>query len=79
MDLGTTVFGVGSEGGRHLLKDWRQGDADGAADRVDSRAGSGAQPGPAAILFDLDLTEIGEVVDDALPFEPAAAGREPVH
>jgi hypothetical protein len=55
-----------------------QGEADGAADRVDGRAGSGAQPGAAAILFDLDFAEIGEIVDDALPFEPAATGREPV-
>ena len=33
---------------------------------------------PTAILFDLDLTEVGKIVDDALPFEPAMAGRETV-
>ena len=63
----------GSGDGRHLLEDGRQGDAHGAADRIDGRAGSGAQSGPAAVLFDVDFTEIGEIVDDALPFEPAAA------
>jgi hypothetical protein len=55
-----------------------QGDAYGAADRVDCRAGSDAQSGAAAVLFDVDFTEIGEIVDDALPFEPAAADRETV-
>ena len=76
LGLGTTV--LGSVGGRQLLEDRLQGEADGAADRVDGRAGSGAQPGAAAILFDLDFAEIGEIVDDALPFEPAATGCEPV-
>ena len=60
------------------LEDRRQGDADSAANRVDGRAGGGAQPRPAAVLFDLDLAEIGEIVDDALPFEPAAASCETV-
>ncbi len=41
-------------------------------------AGSGAQSGPAAVLFDLDLTEIGEIIDDALPFELAAACRQTI-
>ena len=68
----------GSGRGRHLLEDRRQSDADGAADRVDGRAGSGAQSGPAAVLFDVDFTEVGEIVDNALPFEPAAASRETV-
>ena len=31
-----------------------------------------------AVLFDVDFAEIGEIVDDALPFEPAAADRETV-
>src|SRR5499433_2226563 len=75
--LGTTVRS-GFGGGWHLLEDGRQGDADGAADRVDRRAGSGAQSGPAAVLFDVDFAKIGEIVDDALPFEPAAADRETV-
>ena len=34
--------------------------------------------GPAAVLFDVDLAEIGEILDDALPFKPAAADRETV-
>ena len=29
-------------------------------------------------MFDVDLAEVGEIVNDALPFEPAAAGRETV-
>jgi len=61
-----------------VLEDGWQGEADGAADRVDGRAGSGAQPSPTAVLFDLDLAEVGKIVDDALPFEPAAADRETV-
>ena len=61
-----------------MLEDGWQGEADGAADRVDGRAGSGAQPSPTAVLFDLDLAEVGKIVDDALPFEPAAADRETV-
>ena len=68
----------GSGGGWHFLENGRQGDADGAADRVDGRAGSSAQSGPAAVLFDVDFTEIGKIVDDALPFEPDAARRETV-
>ena len=31
------------------------------------------------MLFDLDLAEVGKIVDDALPFEPTAAGREAVN
>jgi hypothetical protein len=72
-------FWADSGGDRHLLEDGRQGDADGAADRIDGRAGSGAQAGAAAVLFDVDLAEIGEVVDDALPFERAATSRETIH
>ena len=29
-------------------------------------------------MFDVDLAEVGEIVNDALPFEQAAAGRETV-
>jgi hypothetical protein len=39
------------------------------------RAGDGAQPNPAAILFDLDRAEVGEIIDDALPFKPATAAQ----
>ena len=55
-----------------------QGDADGAADWIDGRPRSGSQAGTTAILFDVDFAEIGEVVDDALPFEPAAAGGKAI-
>src|SRR5579864_8228281 len=76
-DLGTTVS-WGLAGGRHLLEDRRQGDLDSAADRINGWAGSGAQSGSATILFDLDLTEVGKIVDDALPFELATACRQTV-
>jgi hypothetical protein len=68
---------VGSGGGRHLLEDGRQGEADRAADRIEGRAGGGAQPGAAAVLFDSrsHLTEIGEIVDDALPFDSSLLRR----
>jgi hypothetical protein len=69
---------AGSGGGRHLLEDGRQRDADSAADRIDSRAGGGAQPCAAAVLFDVDRAEIGEIVDASLPFEPAAACRQTI-
>jgi hypothetical protein len=52
--------------------------ADGAANRVSARAGSGAQPSLTAVLFDVDLAEIVEIVDNAPPFEPAAVSRETV-
>ena len=55
-----------------------KGDADGAADWIDGRPRSGSQAGTTAILFDVDFAEIGEVVDDALPFEPAAAGGKAI-
>ena len=29
-------------------------------------------------MFDVDLAEVGEIVDNALPFEPAAADHETV-
>ena len=69
---------MGSGGGRHLLEDRRKGEADSAADRVDGRAWRGAQARPATILFDIDFAEVDKIVDDALPFEPAATGGEPV-
>src|SRR4051812_21357233 len=59
----------------HLLKDWRQGKSERAADRVDARAWCGAQQRAAAILFDLDGAQIEQIVDDALPFRHAAAGQ----
>ena len=65
---------------RDLLVDRRQGDADGAADRVDGGAWRGAQPRPAAVLLDLDLAQVGEVVEDALPFNAGGVTRgEAVH
>jgi hypothetical protein len=45
------------------------GDADGAAERVDGRPRCGSEQCPAAVLLDLDFAQVGEVVDDALPFE----------
>ncbi|EDP62686.1 hypothetical protein BAL199_22797 [alpha proteobacterium BAL199] len=58
------LWGVG-----RLLEDGRQGDADGAADRVDGPVRGGAQQGAAAVLLDLDFAEVGQVVQDGLPFE----------
>ena len=50
------------------------------ARQIGSMVGPGAvrRQRPTAVLFDLDLTEVGKIVDDALPFEPAMAGRETV-
>jgi hypothetical protein len=48
-----------------------------AADRVDARPWCGAQQGAAAVLFDFDATEIGSIINEALPFRhrPSAAGQ----
>jgi len=71
---------MGSRGGGHLLKNGWQGDAYSPADRIDRRAWGGAQAGAAAVLLDVDFTEIGKVVDDVLPFQVlATAGRETMH
>ena len=62
-----------------FLEHWRQGHADGPAKRVDEGPWGGAQQRPAPVLLDLDLTEVGEVVDDLLPFwQGVAACDEPV-
>lgn len=75
---GWDVLG-GIFGGGNLLEDRRQSDADGAADRVDGRSWCGAQKGMTAILFDFDLAEVGEVVDDTLPLDTLdATGGEAV-
>src|SRR5471030_86323 len=79
--LGTTasVGGMTCLVCRHLLKDWRQGDPEGAADRVYARAWCGAQQGAATILIDLDGTQIEQIVNDALPFRHgSAASRQAV-
>jgi hypothetical protein len=76
LDLGTTI--VRRFRGQAAPPERPAAEADGAADRIDGRARSGAQPSPTAILFDVDLAEVSKIVDDALPFEPAAAGREAV-
>lgn len=53
---------------------------DSAAKRVDGGPQGGAQQRPAPVLLDLDLTEVGEVADDMLPFRQAEAARcETVH
>ena len=44
-------LGGGSAGRRRLLEDRRQSEAEGAADRIDGRAGCGAQQGAAAVLL----------------------------
>jgi hypothetical protein len=78
--LGTTVLGV--RGGRHLLEDGWQGDAEGAADRVDSRAGSSArwdivtQQHGGAIEVDSQPGEFTEFTI-RLPRNGQAAGRSP--
>src|SRR5260370_4220694 len=71
---------MGSRGGGHLLEGRWQGGADSPADRTDRRVWGGAQAGAAAVLLDVDFTEIGKVVDDVLPFQVlATAGRETMH
>src|SRR3954451_7080440 len=67
--LGTT--GSGSEDfclsvdRRDLLEHGRQADAEGAADRIDAGARGGAQQRASSVLFDLDGTQIGQVIDHA--------------
>ncbi|MGH7121826.1 MAG: hypothetical protein ACREFP_23010 [Acetobacteraceae bacterium] len=61
--------------GWHLLEDGGQCDADGTAQGVDGRTGRGTQQGVPAVLLDLDFAEVGEIVDDALPLDIAAAAR----
>src|SRR5512144_813392 len=77
MRLGTT--GLGGLGrvfwaGKLLENGW-QGDAEGTAERIDGRPGSGSESRPAAVLLDLDLAQVGEVVEDAPPFERLRAAR----
>src|SRR5512144_3179428 len=77
MRLGTT--GLGGLGwvfwAWKLLENGWQGDAEGTAERIDGWPGSGSEPRPAAVLFDLDLAQVGEVVEDALPFERLRAAH----
>jgi hypothetical protein len=58
-----------------LLENRWQGDAEGTAEGIDGRPRSGSEQRPAAVLFDLDLAQVGEVVEDALPFQRLRAVR----
>jgi hypothetical protein len=62
-----------------LLENGWQGDTNGAAEGIDGRPRCGSELRPAAVLLDLNLAQVGKVVEDALPFERLrAAGRQAV-
>jgi hypothetical protein len=52
-----------------LLENGRQGDGNRAAEGIDGRPRGGSEQCPAVVLGNLDLAQVGKVVDDALPFE----------
>ena len=56
---------------RDLLKDWRQCNADGPANGIDRWTRSSSQQCTAAVLLDLDLAEVVQIIDDVLPFKVA--------
>src|SRR5450759_1308917 len=67
-DLGTTGSGEDG-GGRDLLRDGRQSDAEGTADRIDGWTGRGSQFGAPAVLLDLELAQVSEIIDDMKPLQ----------
>ena len=63
-----------------LLADGRQSDANGSANSVDGWPWGSAQQGSAPVPLDFDLVQIGQIVEDRLPFNSfTVADGKPVH
>jgi len=69
-------FGAGRPGSAHFPNRRRQGDAGGLESLAGRARGLGAEDEAGVLLFDLDLFDLVEIVEDRSPLEALAALSE---